>query len=277
MSPPKHKKRALRLADSPKLKNLKLFNFALVNQLLYLDKPIPVHLTSLGSSHLYQYYKQACKLPEISPKETDLRYQPLLLPRRQRTRADPLPDDWYSVFHRRMAKEEKSMAESDRTRVMMEIENLKDQLRLLLQNDWARQLPRITFVEDKKDMDEMTRKRKLTQTEIRRMLSKYVNWEERNKKLLREFKRFEDQSPAENGLRRSYRDVDLDDESENSDDSDDSDEKVLVNLQDLKRQREAARMWKVGSSTRILLRNGYDILLQPDQIPRIVESGMYIS
>lgn len=276
---PGEKKRALRLADPLRAKSSKLFNFGSVNPLLYLDTAIDIDVVSPATSaHHYHYYGQACQLPHIAAKETDLKHKELLLPRKQRTRADPLADAVYSGFHKRMTKEERSMVESDRSRVMKEIENLRDQLRLLLQNDWVRQLPRITLVEDRKDMVEMARKRTLTQMEIRKLLNKYSDWEDRNLRLFREAKKFE--ASANGVVEATWRlgeDSDLSDDTD-SDDSDDSDETILtLSLQAIKEERERKRIDRNGPSLRILLHNGYDILLQPDQSPRVVESGMYIS
>lgn len=275
--PSAEKKRALRLADNSKTKSSKLLDFDVANPLLYKDHNIRIdRISPLITDNLYHYYGAACKKPAIAAKETDLKYKEKLLPRRQRTRADPLDDELYYGFHRRMTKEEKSMTGSDRTRMMLEIESLKEQLSLLLQHDWARHLPRIVFVQDRKDVDEMTRKRSLMEHELRRLLGKFANWEARNARLLRDAKRFEQHAnggPVSNGFHSSD-----DNDDDSSDESDETEESILAeSLENLKVKRQLEREAKNGLAVRIWLRNGYDILQVCDQSPRIVESNMYIN
>lgn len=275
--PSAQKKRALRLADNAKTKSSKLLDFDSTNPLLYKDQAIALdRISAPTSENLYQYYGLACQKPAIVAKETDVKYNEKLLPRRQRTQLDPLDDELYHGFHWRMTKEEKSMTGSDRTRMMLEIENLKEQLSLLQQHDWARHLPRIVLVHDRKDGDEMSRKRSLMVQELRRLLQKFANWEERNARLLRDAKRSESHSnggSVSNGFHSSE-----DEEDELSDDSDDSDENILVgSLEDLREKRQLQRAARNGPAVRILLRNGYDILQVSDKSPQIVESNMYIN
>lgn len=268
------KKRTLRLADPARAKSAKLFNFDSVNTLLYLDQPIQVdHSTTQTTDSLYRHYGSTCQLPKLAGKNTDLQFKATLLPRRQRIRTDPLDDAIYENFHRRMTKEEKSMAGVDRTRMTFEIENLRDQLSLLLQHDWVRQLPRITMINDRKNPEEMARKRSITRQEIQRLLNKYSNWEQRDARLQRARKRFEERSNGVSASRTSQND-ESDESSDESDDNDD--ETVLSSLAKLKEERQRKRMLRDGLAIRIMLRNGYDILQPPEHSPRIVESDMYI-
>lgn len=275
--PSAEKKRALRLTDNPKSKTSKLLDFDSANPLLYKDQSISIDgKSSFSTQNLYVYHGLTCKKPAIVSKKTDLKYKVKLLPRRQRTRTDPLDDEVYVGFHRRMTKEEKSMTGSDRTRMLLEIENLKEQLRLIQQHDWVRHLPRIVMIQDRKDSDEMARKRKLMVQELRRLLGKFADWDERNARLLRDAKNFErgtNGNVRSNGLHAS------DDEYEDfSDDSDDADENILAaSLEKLREKRELNRRTRGGHSVRIFLRNGYDILQVGDHVPRIVESNMYIN
>lgn len=156
------------------------------------------------------------------------------------------------------------MAGVDRTRMILEIDTLREQLLLLLQHDWDRQLPRITMVLDRKDADEMARKRLLTINEIQRLLAKHANWERRNNKLYRDTRRFRGE------FRRDRNETsDSDSESDTSDS-----EAVMTNLAALREERIQKRLKKNTGVIRIVLRNGYDIVVRPEHSPQVVESSV---
>lgn len=282
------KKRQLRLGKEVSVHS-KLFNFESVNPLLYQDRPIQLQLsldtaTSDGKPHdlkKYSYFGQASRIPKLASREIDLNFSETLLPRRQRLKLDPLSDEYYVGFHRRMKREEKSMSVADRNKMVLEIENLKAQLLLLRQHDWAKHLPRITVVNDTRDMREIERKRQLTDQEILRLLAKYEDWVRRDTKLQSDIRKFE-KNMHNNSTRplkstRRYRantNDDGDDDNDSSDSNEDSDESILTNnLAATKAKRQARRIKKYGPTIRLILGNGYEIVGGPLQHCRIEKTS----
>lgn len=288
-------KRRLRLGRDGKGQS-RLFNFESVNSLLYQDREIGI-CSSLESDDFktknfkrYAFYGQMAELPKLKNKETDLKYNESLPPRRQRLKMDPLPDQHFETFHRRMKREEKNMTGADRSKMMSEIETLKSQLRLLRQHDWMKHLPRITLVKDPKDRSELQRKRELTEKECLRLLNKYYSWEKRNENLENDIRLFNKNMHSDNAhsskLARGRKDRhndddnnddDDNDEEEDLDDLDDDDEDIfLSDLAALKAKRQERRIEKYGPSIRIVLGNGYDLVGGPFQYPRIEKASTFM-
>lgn len=247
------KKRNLRLGDDKKAKASRLFNFSSVNEYLFQNKSFRIdRKAGPSASRLYEYYCD--ELPTDLHKETALKKEDILLPRRSRNCRDPLDDELYHGFHRKMKQGEKSMSVADKSRMLFEVDNLRSQMELLKQHDWVKHLPRITAIEDKTDMEELSFKRKLTIIEITKLLEKYVRWEARNEALQMDMKLFENSAEC------------------NDDDSDCSENIVIQPLTQLQEQRVKKRLHKDGSSVRIQLHNGYDIVYGPYQHPKVVLS-----
>lgn len=170
------------------------------------------------------------------------------------------------------------MALADRNKMVLEIENLKTQLLLLRQHDWVKYLPRITVVNDTRDMAELQRKRQLTDQEILRLLTKYDDWVRRDTKLQSHIRKFEknmhDNStsllkPARRN-RPGNNDNDDDKDVVSSDSEEDVDESILtINLAATKAKRQARRLKKYGPTIRLALGNGYEIIGGPLQHCRI--------
>lgn len=282
------KKRQLRLGKESSSKS-KLFNFESINPLLYQNTPIELVSSDNSNGKIselqaYHYYGMASKNPKLATVDTDLKYNDALLPRRQRLKSDPLSDERYTTFHRKMKREEKSMASADRNKLGHEIGNLKAQLQLLRQHDWVRHLPRMTVVNDARDMDELQRKRQLTEREIRRLLEKYDDWVRRDTKLqsdIRVFEKYMHNSGSSRLLTFSNRSPGItigrhrksdksDSEESTTDSAEDNDESILTtNLAATKAKRQAIRQKNHGPTIRLLLRNGYEIVSGPFKHTRI--------
>lgn len=185
-SPQKEQSRKLRSDDSSKATlNKNLFNFDDINAYLYQNKPI--HIRPDGSDQLYTYFKGDEETPTL--KVTKVKQVPRKLPKR-RTKVDPLPDSKYTIFHRKMKKEETQMLNEEKIKNLVEVDNLNTSLQLLKQYDWIRHLPSITKVNDVMDYEEMERKRELTINEIEILLEKQALWKRKRDKFNSDAKLF---------------------------------------------------------------------------------------
>ena len=175
----KEQPRKLRSNDSSKVAlNKNLFNFDDVNVYLYQNKPIQIGKPN-DESQLYTYFKSDLETPTL--KVTPVKQVPRKLPKR-RTKADPLPDSKYAIFHRKMKKEETQMLNEEKIKNLVEVDNLNTSLQLLNQYDWIRHLPSITKVNNAMDYQEMEMKRELTISEIEKLLEKQALWKKKRDK-----------------------------------------------------------------------------------------------
>lgn len=113
---------------------------------------------------------------------------------------DPLPDSLYVPFHSKMKREEKSMAEVDKNKLANEIDNIQQQLQLLHENLWLRNLLKVAYIRDKSDPTELSRKRQLAITELQRVLDKFTDWLRRSLQRLSEIRENEPDSDDEGVL-----------------------------------------------------------------------------
>lgn len=250
-------KRRLRLQERSKAAS-KLFDFDSANPLLFKNRPIHIdNSSSRQHRQPFEYYGLMSRLPErlATSKSTKVTRKETEYPRRRHLKTDPLSDDVYLPFHRKMKRDEKFMTGSDRNRIANEVDNFRLQLMLLQQNNWARHLPKITYINDKSDMAELLWKRQATVAELQRLVLKYENWCTRNELRLADVKDFES--------RKSPNAADSDPVEE--DDSSD----VILGDTHLREEREAERIARYGPPGRLKLRNGYDLVFGPFQYPRI--------
>lgn len=230
-----------------------LFNFDKINRLITDNKRITIE-NDVTTTNMYRWYEDDAKIPEAAKtaKTVNLKLLNQLLPRRNKLKLDKLDPSVYEPFHKKMKKEEKNMTNSDRMKIMAEVDNLRTQLQLINQYDWIRHLPKITHINDLKNYDELVLKRELTIREISRLLKKFDDWKRRNDRLLQDIKDFE------HGI-----------------DSDDEDERILrVPIEELQQQRMEQRIEKDGKTVVLNLRNGYGILAGPYLVPKIIEFGL---
>ncbi|CUM63223.1 uncharacterized protein PRCAT00000794001 [Priceomyces carsonii] len=242
------KKRVLRSnKSSENTTNLSLFNFENVNTLIFKQEPITV---SSGKSY-EDLYKSGndVEVPEVSKiaKCINLKIVDNILPRRSKHFEDPLPDSIYEAFHNRLRKEEKSMVNTERSRMLTEVDNLKSLLMLLDLYDWEKYLPMITVVRNSRDINELESKKELTIAEIKKLLQKYADWKKRHEKLTNEMRAFEKKEP-----------------------NDTEDQDYGMSLEDLRSKRLLERRKEVGPRIKLNLNNGYTLLIDPLVAPKII-------
>lgn len=97
---------------------------------------------------------------------------------------DPLNDDLYLTYHRRMEKEEKKMTNRDREKICSEADKMKSQLESLKSNEWQKSLPNITYIRDVRNFKEMSEKRQWTIDSLNLLLSKFEDWKKREDRVL---------------------------------------------------------------------------------------------
>lgn len=233
--------------------NKVLFNFDKINRLITDNEPIIID-NDVTTTNMYRWYEDDARIPEAAKtaKSVNLKLLHQLLPRRNKLKLDKLDTSVYEPFHKKMKKEEKNMTNSDRMKIMAEVDNLRSQLQLISQYDWIKHLPKITHINDLKNYNELVQKRELTVREITRLLKKFDDWKRRNDRLLQDIKDFE------HGI--------------NSDDEDDS--ILRVPIEQLQQRRMEQRLEKDGKTVVLNLRNGYGILLGPYVVPKIIEFGL---
>lgn len=255
-------KRKLRLGRLARNKP-EVFNFDSANPLLYKEQPI-ISVSESSNFSPYVYFGETCQSPSIKPIRKDIKYKATILPRRQRTRQDPLTDEVYHSFHKKMKREEITMSLLDKKRMLLEVQNLEGHLRPLSLTEWMRQLPKITHIVDRSDPSEMARKRDLTKMEIGKLLKKHTEWKELTDQLLKKIARFES---------NRFRKRDPAEDSELESDGDDDDENIVLGLlEKLQAARAERRLERQGLPTRIILRNGFDLVFGPCKFPTIERS-----
>lgn len=256
-------KRKLRLGRLARSKP-EVFNFDSANPLLYKEQPI-IAVSESSNLSPYVYFGETCKSPAIKPIRKEIKYKASILPRRQRTRQDPLTDEVYHAFHKKMKRDEVSMSLQDKKRILLEVQNLEGHLRPLSLTEWMRQLPKITHVVDRSDPAEMARKRELTRIEIGKLLEKHIDWKELTEQLLKKIARFENSR---------FQKRDPEESSELDSESDDADENILLGLlEKLKAARAEKRLQRQGLPTRVILRNGFDLVFGPCKFPSIEKTS----
>ncbi|KAK6460498.1 something about silencing, SAS, complex subunit 4-domain-containing protein [Scheffersomyces coipomensis] len=243
-------KRKLRSKDeNQKGSNATLFNFENVNSLLYRGKSI--HISKDTSfHHPYSYNGDIQLVPKVTnSKSIEVQISTNLLPRKSR-QIDPLDDSLYEIFHKKMKREEKIMANEDRIRILSEVDNLQSQLQLLNQYDWLRYLPGICYINNPHDYDELEIKLDLTITEITKLIRKYENWRRRNENLSQEIKQFD--------LNGSH-DYDEDDE-------------YTANADIIRERRRKERRRLLTPRIKLKLHNGFTLVIDPLNPPVVVPS-----
>lgn len=97
---------------------------------------------------------------------------------------DPLGNDLYIPYNRRMEKEEKKMINWEREKIYAEADRMKSQLEKLQQNDWMRSLQTITYIRDPTDQKEMLQKKQWTIDSLNVLLDRFEDWKRCEERLL---------------------------------------------------------------------------------------------
>lgn len=223
-----------------------LFNFERVNGLVFRDERITIS-PSVSADRLITDPVPANVLATFRRPASSVTFRETTRPRRTRHNLpEPLPDSLYLPFHRRLKRDETLMTNADVLRLLLEIDKLRDHLRILHSLEWSRHLPSVTIVNDRTDSAEMDRKRSLTVLEIERLIASYELWCGR-----------QDALRAENRL--------LDTQNVASDD----DDVFAISLDQLKKRRHREKVAALPR-VKIDLGNGFCIYSEPAKDPAIV-------
>ncbi|SCU89517.1 LAME_0E03994g1_1 [Lachancea meyersii CBS 8951] len=88
-------------------------------------------------------------------------------------RPDPLADELYEVYHRKMQKQEIRMVNQDAVQSELEAERLEGVLEGLESQNWLKTLLKTTVIHNADNLEEIMRKREITQDTIGSMLAKF--------------------------------------------------------------------------------------------------------
>lgn len=237
--------RRLRSTDDHGRNKKNLFNFDSINPLLYKDEKISI-VKGLPKGKPYHYFLQGNEdfkpkknSTSLKTKEDDIR-----IPRRVK---DELPDSVFEGFHRKMTKEEKSMSNVDKMKILLEVDNFRTCLETLKHNDWNRHIAEITHIENPHDISELEEKRTLTIKELKFQLQRYEKW-----------KRGYDSMSAD--IKRGYSDLDEDSESD-----------FTRPIEEVRSKRLTQARKKFGPAIKLNLGNGYAIVVDVHLPPRVVK------
>ncbi|KAK6200918.1 something about silencing, SAS, complex subunit 4-domain-containing protein, partial [Scheffersomyces amazonensis] len=235
--------------DSSRIANTALFNFDNINQILYRDKSITV-TTELSFTNPYVYNGNIDinKKNSTTSKVSNVQVTHDLIPRRSSKLNDPLDPSIYDIFHKKMKRDERIMANEDRSRILSEVDNLQSQLQLLHQYDWIRYLPSICYINNPQDYDELEQKLALTITELDKLIRKHDNWRRRNDALNNEIKEFD------TGLRHVVIEHD----------------EYTADIATLRERRRVERRKRLGPTIRLKLHNGYTLIIDPIHPPTVL-------
>lgn len=184
---------------------------------------------------------------------------------------DPLNDEMYELYHRRMEKEEKKMLNRDRESFCAEADKLKSQLEALAQNDWTKTLPQITYIRDVRDFKELQEKRQWTITSIHVLLSKFEDWRRREDRVLGRVRSHRvDNPPIQDAIDfRFYTQLNRFDYVGDSDTDDDEN---TMTVQQIRHSRKIKRSNTFGPVIRINLNGGKSLVAQPFERTKVEHS-----
>ncbi|SCU81822.1 LADA_0C01266g1_1 [Lachancea dasiensis] len=172
--------RKLRSKSPAASNNEELFNFDNPHGGLFSEKKLTV-LTRHGASYTGSDRQVANKSEddEIFAKKRELYQMPRLLiePHHMESleaKMDPLSDEIYAAYHRKMYKQEVRMVNQDKIQAETEAERLGGVLEdLQSEANWVKRLLKTTIVQNPDDEMELQKKRSLTQSSIMAMLQRF--------------------------------------------------------------------------------------------------------
>lgn len=188
--------------------------------------------------------------------------------RKLRWRADPLDDELYGAYHRRMEKEEKKMLNRDREAFCTEADTLRSQLSQLNQSDWAKSLSMITYIRDTRDMNELHEKRQWTIASLEAMLAKFDEWKRREDHFLGRVRSHSLTPPTEGVDFRFYTNLN---KFDYIGDSDTDEEEEQLTVQQIRQRRKCHGTSKFGPVIRIRM-GGKQLVAQPFEDTRIEDA-----
>lgn len=246
-------KRVLRKRQSQE-NDHSLFSFDHINPYVSGDKPIGICKTN---KKLKEYtYSEDSQIPVVAKRDAKVEKvadSRLESPRKSKLRADPLDDKLYLGFHKSMTKREVSMANHDNLKVLSDMEVLTSQKNMLTQYNWTANIAKITSIKNPRDQDELIKKRDLTIAEINKRLVKFQNWKKRQELLKSEVK-FHEHSITK-GKVNEY----------------------SLLMEELREKRKKERLDAYGGTLKIILNNGYYLMIDPVAPPVIKKDDTFKS
>ncbi|ODQ64974.1 hypothetical protein NADFUDRAFT_42276 [Nadsonia fulvescens var. elongata DSM 6958] len=94
---------------------------------------------------------------------------------------DPLNDENYLVYHRRMERTERQIQNQEKERIGFEKERMERQLGNIKSQDWPKSLVQITAINNPLDKEEMELKRDMTEKELGGLLDRFKQWKTQGK------------------------------------------------------------------------------------------------
>ncbi|SCV04124.1 LANO_0G08306g1_1 [Lachancea nothofagi CBS 11611] len=167
---------------------------------------------------------------------------------------DPLSDELYAAYHRKMQKQEIRMVNHDKMQSETEAERLECILEDLDSENWFRTLLKNTVIQDPEDLEEVERKRDLTRTLITQMLSKFADMKSRAVYLARSSKH--NGSQGRQTRVNNYRQLVFGqgDVEPSSDEDDDS-----MSISEIRARRKCIKERKYGGTIVIQLRKSLSV------------------
>lgn len=238
--------RKLRSKDD-RSKKYNLFHFENTNGILYEGHRLGISLGTEADNY-YKYYPDKNKNTyNLKVKETrsEIEFITDSLPRLSKKK-DELHDNVYTLFHRKMMREEKTMSNTEREKVNSEIDNYFSKLNSLLLDGWVNILPSITYIKDKNDYAELVHKKDLTIQEIRRLIDNFENLRKRQDSLNVEVKRWYAGTTKGNDTHSEFG----------------------MSIDQIKEKRLREKL-KKGPVIKLRLHNGYEIIIDKNGMPKL--------
>lgn len=177
---------------------------------------------------------------------------------------DPLTDELYTPYNRRMEKEEKKMINWERDKIYSEADKMKSQLASLQQNDWMKILPTITYIRDPRNQDELLQKKNWTVESLNALLKRFEDWKKSEDKVLGKVRAPSPSTIMQQPFRYYTNKID----SDLLQDSDTDEEEELMSVAQIKRHRLKKKLEKYGPIIKIKFGNQV-IIAEPFKATRI--------
>lgn len=168
-------KKNLRSSDTAPADTSNLFKFQLPIIIPDYSQPLVIkEVRGDGTSEAaHSKVDENLKAKQSAPEKFQYRSRP------SGPKTDPLGDEHYVTYHRKMEREEKSVQRLEQERNATEMDRLSTQREQLLSTTWPSALQRITLIDNPRDATELDTKRDLTLREIDLYLNKYKAWKKR--------------------------------------------------------------------------------------------------
>ncbi|CAL9737160.1 something about silencing protein 4 [Monosporozyma servazzii] len=187
--------------------------------------------------------------------------------------SDPLIDEVYTSFHRRMLAQENRMHQVDENHSINEAE------RLILINDkldmpgWVSTLQRVTVIKNPQDDQELQKKKMMTKQYIKKLLDRYNKMKKHNHVLKKEIKKVRlvpiRRTPKiYQNLDRRY-DVEYHSSSDDEEDEDSISNDEIIKRRLHRREKQCGGSIVIGAHSN-LVKAKYAIIAEPLKVPSLI-------